>query len=95
MSGALGKEMFTGPALDSKSFSLNDGTDIVFDDLPPGVVNGIARGWVPNADGTLSIQNPAGKTVPVPCIKGAIYAVPARRFRSTGTVSVTAVTGLA
>ena len=95
MSSALGKELFGGPALDSKNFTLDDGTDISFDDLPPGAVEGIARGWIPNADGTLSIQNPAGKNVTVPCIKGATYSIPAKRFRSTNTVNVTAVTGLA
>ena len=95
MSSALGKEMFLGSALDSKQFSLDDNTDISFDDLPPGAINGIARGWIPDNDGTLSILNPAGKVVPVPCKQGGVYPWPAKRFRSTGTSGVTAVTAAA
>ena len=94
MSGALGKEMFKGAALDTKQFSLDSSNDIVFDDLPPGAQQGIARGWTPNATGTLAIQTPAGKTVLVPCTIGGVYPYPATRFMEggAGTVNVTSVT---
>jgi len=95
MSSALGKEMFTGGALDTKSFSLDSSNDIVFDDLPPGGQQGIARGWTPDATGTLAIQTPAGKTILVPCTIGGVYPYPATRFMEAGagTVNVTRVVG--
>jgi len=75
-----------------RSFSLDDNTDL---DMDTGKTEEqFPEAWIPNAAGTLSVLTLDDRVVPIPVAAGGIYPIPVKRFRSTGTSGVTAVTGL-
>lgn len=83
----------TSPATSAARItSFNDATVIT---LPNGK---IPRGFVPDADGTLSVYMADDvaltNAVPIVVKGGLFYPISVRVFRSTGSITVTAVTAL-
>ena len=51
-----------------------------------------AYGFVQDVNGTVSVEMEDGSTGTIPVVGGLQYACAARKFKSTGNVSVTALT---
>lgn len=82
----------SAPAVNAEAKTLDDNTDVIIATLKGG--NTFPRAFIADADGVLSIVNGNGQVVAITVIKGLIYPIVAKRYRSTGTTGVSGVVAL-
>ena len=73
----------SSPAVNVNPFTVNDNVDVTMDALSKG--SPFPRGFITDMDGTLSIVDGNDTVANITVIKGFVYPIVVKRFRTTGT----------
>ena len=73
----------SAPAVNVEPFSLDDNTDVTIVGFK-GSTNR-PRGFIPDIDGVVSVLNINDTVANITVVKGNVYPIVVKRFRTTGT----------
>ena len=92
----LDGDILSCPAVNAEPASLDDATDFTMQTFRGGIQfpRAFICGVTASTEGVLSIINGNGTQVEIPVIRGVIYPIVAKRYRTSDSLNITSVVAL-